>query len=134
MNKIALNNISAYILFSVIIVLLLVMLYNFIFTLIKFKKAVNSVPDTIEEEPSRETKAENAVVISKRIGGHYEGSHTQPAYISDYYITFLTDSQNEIEYSVFEEAYEKAIVGQRGTLITIDGEFFDFGNGEEIIE
>ena len=37
-----------------------------------------------------------------------------------------------VEYDVPQELFDYINIGQRGTLATVDGEFFDFGDGEEI--
>ncbi len=49
-----------------------------------------------------------------------------------YSVQFLTDSGETVEYSVPEELYDYITIGQKGILATVDGEFFDFGDGEEI--
>ena len=49
-----------------------------------------------------------------------------------YYVTFLTDDGETKEYTVSEEMYQKCTPNATGTLVTVDGKFFDFGDGEEI--
>lgn len=121
--------------FAVIIAAFIALVVNFISTIKNYRKQIDDMPDVPEkDELLHEPDAKNAVVLSKRTDGHYEGSHLQPKYINDYYVTFMIDGEKETEYSVFEEAYDRIFVGQSGTLITVNGEFFDFGDGEEITE
>ena len=49
-----------------------------------------------------------------------------------YCVQFLTEDNQRVEYSVPEELYDYIFIGQKGVLATVDGEFFDFGDGEEI--
>lgn len=49
-----------------------------------------------------------------------------------YTVTFLTENNTTEAYSVPEELFNNCNIGQRGTLATVDGEFFDFGDGEPI--
>ncbi len=49
-----------------------------------------------------------------------------------YTVQFLTDSGEITEHSVPAELYDYITIGQKGILATVDGEFFDFDNGEEI--
>ena len=48
------------------------------------------------------------------------------------YVTFMKFDGSVVEYSVSEEIYKKCIPGTSGILVTINGLFFDFGNGEDI--
>ena len=49
-----------------------------------------------------------------------------------YNVQFSTENRDIVEYDVPQELFEKIFVGQKGTLATVNGEFFDFGDGEEI--
>ena len=49
-----------------------------------------------------------------------------------YNVQFSTEDGNIVEYDVPQELFDYINIGQRGTLATVDGEFFDFGDGEEI--
>ena len=72
------------------------------------------------------TVLEKDVVMHKKSDGKY-GGHTLI-----YNVTFLTSGNETVVYSVPQELFDYINIGQRGTLATIDGEFFDFGDGEEI--
>lgn len=49
-----------------------------------------------------------------------------------YTVQFLTEDNQRVEYSVPEELYDYIYIGQKGVLATVNGEFFDFGEGENI--
>lgn len=49
-----------------------------------------------------------------------------------YTVQFLTEYNRTVEYSVPEELYDYIYVGQKGLLATVEGQFFDFGEGEDI--
>ena len=72
------------------------------------------------------TVLEKDVVMHKSMDGKF-GGHTLI-----YNVKFLTTENEKVEYSVPEKLFGCISVGQKGTLATIDGEFFDFGDGEEI--
>ena len=79
--------------------------------------------------------AVNAVVLSKDI--LMEKNVVSPEKIVRthkliYNVQFSTEDGNIVEYDVPQELFDYISIGQRGTLATVDGEFFDFGDGEEI--
>ena len=55
-----------------------------------------------------------------------------PAQVDEYYATFLLEAGEEIEYKISEELFFTLTEGEEGTLVTVNGNFFDFGSGEEI--
>ena len=69
-------------------------------------------------------------VLSKREDGHYEGSHKYPEFVSDYYVTLVTEKNKTIELKVTKRFYDRIVVGKTSTLVTQNGEFFDFSDGE----
>ena len=76
--------------------------------------------------------AVNAVVLSKDI--LMEKNVVSPEKIVRthklvYNVRFSTEDRDIVEYDVPQELFEKIFVGQKGILATIDGEFFDFGDG-----
>ena len=98
----------------------------------------NVSPETYEaldeeiEEP--EPEAVGAVVISKRMDGEWGGNVNTPHYNDCYFVTFLTDAGETKEFRVGKETFDAVYEGQGSTLITVDGKFFAFDDGEEIAE
>ena len=79
--------------------------------------------------------AVNAVVLNKDIV--MEKNVVSPEKIVRthkliYNVQFSTEDGNIVEYDVPQELFDYVNIGRHGTLATIDGEFFDFGDGEEI--
>ena len=84
------------------------------------------------DEPLAEPVAVTATVLSKRIGIQRGGSVKLPHHTRVFYVTFLKDDDTTEEFPVTEEMFEHCIPDSTGTLVTIDGHFFDFGEGEDI--
>lgn len=55
-----------------------------------------------------------------------------PMQVDEYYATFRLETGEEIEYKISEELFFTLVEGEEGTLVTVNGNFFDFGSGEEI--
>ena len=98
----------------------------------KAKKQQEAIDEEILSEPTPEPFAEYARVVSKRMEESYGGTPKMPRYKLMFIVTFLTDGGETKEFSVSEETYGRINEHQAGMLITIDGNFFDFGDGEEI--
>ena len=83
-----------------------------------------------------ETEAQffDATVKTKRIYKKFVGgvSVTTPVSIFQYFATFKLDNEEEVEYEIGQELYEKIAEGQIGTLVILNGNFFAFGDGEDI--
>ncbi len=95
------------------------------------KKAYEQIDDEVEDI---EPEAVGAVVLSKRMDGEWTGSATPHTHYNDcYFVTFLTDEGETKEFKVAKETFEKVYEGQTSTLVTVEGEFFGFSDGEEII-
>ena len=73
-----------------------------------------------------------ATVYSKRTYGEYRGGSKSPEYVTVYEITFLTENGNTETHGVTKELYDSLTEGNAGNLVTQNGEFFDFGDGESI--
>lgn len=84
------------------------------------------------EEP--ETQFFDAIVKSKRIYEQFVGgvSVTTPVGLFRYFTTFLLENGEEIECEISQEWYEKIVEDQSGVLVIISGNFFSFGEGENI--
>ena len=103
----------------------------------KFLKKVQDSLDTDEpiyqiDEPN--TEFYKATVQDKRVYEKFvEGvSWATPVGKFQYLVTFLLESGKEIEYEVGLELYQTIEKGQAGTLVTMSGNFFSFGDGEEV--
>ncbi|MBR4071160.1 MAG: DUF2500 family protein [Clostridia bacterium] len=88
------------------------------------------------ENEVEETESDviGAVVLSKNMTGYWSGSAQTPHYNDCYLVTFQTDDGDKREYSVSKETFDKLYEGQASTLVTVDGEFFAFEDGEEIMD
>ena len=84
------------------------------------------------EEP--ETEFFEAKVKDKRIYKQFVGQLTMVAPVSvfHYFITFELKNGEELEYEIGEELYKNIETEQTGTLVIVNGNFFSFGDGEEI--
>ena len=82
-------------------------------------------------EPDALTEV-GATVYTKRMYGEYRGSSKAPEYVTVYEITFLTEDGNTEAHGVPKELYDSLTEGTAGYLVTQNGEFFDFGDGESI--
>ena len=54
--------------------------------------------------------------------------------MSSYFVTFFTEDGETVEYSVPKELFLAIEKGQESTLVTVDSQFFDFGDGEDAPE
>jgi hypothetical protein len=76
-----------------------------------------------------------AKVLLKKKGGYYQSELRMPAlpnWIDEQSIVFLTEKGEEVEYPVRLEVFKRIEEGQEGTLVTVNGNFFDFGEGEDV--
>ena len=64
----------------------------------------------------------------------YNGSPKMLKYKRLYRVAFLTDEDEELVFEVPKELHDRVSEGQHGNLITVNGNFFDFGDGEDIEE
>ena len=74
-----------------------------------------------------------AKVVKKQVGGECMGMKI-PKYEAYFWITFLTDDGEEQTYNVSQELFDKTNVGDVASLVTINGTFLDFGDGEDVEE
>lgn len=75
--------------------------------------------------------AVGATVVSKQWEIVKIGKHTGEV---AYFVAFLTDNGERIEHEVSKEMFEKCIEGDTGMLVTVEGKFFDFSDGEDVEE
>jgi hypothetical protein len=76
----------------------------------------------------------DAKVLKKRIHVYYENQINIPLSKTEYWIMFQIRDGEKKEFMVPQELFERTNEGQDGTLVTTNGQFFDFGDGEEIKE
>lgn len=91
----------------------------------KWKKQADN--EQIEEQERKETaekKEIKATVISKRILDSYEGFLVS-RYVLDFLVAFQIDSET-VEFSVTQEFFDKVEENDKGTLVTINDELYDF--------
>lgn len=86
-----------------------------------------------EDEPwtPPEPIAIGARVVGLRVTAGTVGTTKQPTYGAAFLVTFLTDDGERVEYAVPEELYITLTEDETGTLVTLNGDFFDFGEGED---
>ena len=86
------------------------------------------------DEPT--TEYIEATVKSKRIYEKFVNgvSWTTPVGVFQYFATFQLENGEEIEYEIGQEYYEKMESAQTGILVIINGNFFAFGDGDEMGE
>lgn len=113
---------------AVIITIMLIAL--FIRVTIKEKQRLDNIKAEFERSVELpQITAGNAVVTDKRIEMEKIDIYSHRLI---YTVTFLTEHSNTETYSVTEEQFNSCDIGQRGTLATVNGEFFDFGDGEPV--
>lgn len=84
------------------------------------------------EEP--ETEFFEATVKGKRIYEkfvHRVSMHVAEG-VFQFFVTFQLENDEEMEFEIGKEWYEKLEKGQTGTLVLVGGNFFTFGDGEEM--
>ena len=81
-----------------------------------------------------ETQFFQATVKGKRIYEQFVAgvSVATPVGVFHYFVTFILENGEEVEYEINQEWYEKIEQGDAGTLLIINGKFFSFGEGEDI--
>ena len=89
----------------------------------KYKKKLKELESEPVEEP---TLTEiNARVISMRCGTKMYGTKS-PDLQKEFFVTFLTDDGETLEYKVEEEFYLSLYEDQTGTLAIVNGKFYGF--------
>ena len=99
------------------------------FTISELKKRKNFA---FEDIPEPEVVVKKAEVISKYVDTKRTGSYRQPSHHLVYRVIFRTENGETKEYSVPVEIYNACEPHITGDLVTVDGEFLVFGEGEDI--
>ncbi len=84
------------------------------------------------EEP--ETQFFEATVKEKRMYQKFVAgvSVATPVSLFQYFATFQLENDEEVEYEIGQQWYEKIEKEQIGQLVLVNGNFFSFGEGEDI--
>ena len=80
------------------------------------------------QETEEEFNAVGAVVLSKESVLHT----TRHNHSLNFKVTFMTDDGTKIQLTVPQEVYESIYESQVGDLVTVNGNFFYFGDGESV--
>ena len=89
------------------------------------KETEATLDDPIELPPA---EAVDATVLSKHWEIAKNGRRTGNV---AFFITFATED-GEAEHEVTKEMFDRLTEGDTGMLVTVEGNFFDFGDGEDI--
>lgn len=100
--------------------------------MIRTRREIRDYDEKFKDVEPHALTETRATVYSKRTYGKYAGSNGSPIYITVYEITFLTEYGNTASYDVTKELYDSLSEGTAGDLVTQNGEFFAFGEGEKI--
>ena len=87
--------------------------------------------DTDESWMPPEPEAYPARIVDMRVVTGNVGGNKRPKTGVSFLVTFLTDDGKRTEYPVPEELYVTLDIDQTGTLVILNGGFFDFGAGDE---
>jgi hypothetical protein len=93
--------------------------------------AENTDTDTDESWMPPEPEAFPARIVDMRVVTGNVGGNKRPKTGVSFLVTFLTDDGERTEYPVPEELYVTLDIDQTGTLVILNGGFFDFGAGDE---
>ena len=88
-------------------------------------------PDADEGWTPPEPEAYPARIVDMRVVTGNVGGNKRPKTGVSFLVTFLTDDGARTEYPVPEELYVTLDIDQTGTLVILNGGFFDFGAGDE---
>ena len=103
-------------------------------SVIIYKRKHPAKEEVEEEEEIYQPESEflQAKVVSKRIHLGYSGYVKAPTSTYYYLLTFETERGERMEFSVSQEYFDRFDEGAEGTLVLLDGNFFDFGDGESV--
>ncbi len=87
-------------------------------------------PDADEGWTPPEPEAFPARIVDMRVVTGNVGGSKRPKTGVSFLVTFLTDDGARTEYPVPEELYVTLDLDQTGTLVLLNGGFFDFGAGD----
>lgn len=118
--------VSVMVLFAVFIVPIALLVFK------EEKKQAESEPSEDALQEPAGTRFVRAKVLQKKINHYYYKGLNLPKNESSFAIVFETEDGEMEEYPVPQELFMQTEEGQEGTLVTINGMFFDFGEGQDI--
>ncbi len=83
-----------------------------------------------DEEPIE--RAVKAKIVSVDILQNRYGNELTPTSSVVYFVTFQTEENKNVELCLREDQFEGCKIGDEGLLITLDDNFFAFGEGEDV--
>ncbi len=98
-------------------------------TIAELKKRKNFA---FEDVPEPDVVVKKAEVISKYVDTKRTGSYKYPNHHLVYRVIFKTENGETKEYSVPIDIFNACKPHITGDLVTVDGDFLDFGEGEDI--
>ena len=103
-------------------------IYRYIGILRNNKAMDEQMEEEVDEDPI--PISIGARVMDKSIRKAYMGRGR--GYEYRFSVTFLTDDEIDVAYTVSQEVFDRISIDQTGTLVTVNGSFFDFGDGEPV--
>ncbi|MBQ7912256.1 MAG: DUF2500 family protein [Clostridia bacterium] len=115
------------------IIIIVVVAIALIFTLRKDKEKERLRRQKVEEEYQREPEYEfrQAKVVERSKVVYYAGVK-MPQMVKECIVTFQVEGGEILKFQIREDIFDNIQEEQEGTLVTVNGNFFDFGDGEEI--
>ncbi len=111
---------------------LYVLIKVFIRSLISRKRTKREAEILEKTNETYPTDSVSAKIISKRTNQNQVLDYKYFRMQNRYFVTFRTKENKEIELEVNKEFYERCVPNMEGTLLTVNGKFFDFGDGEPV--
>ena len=117
-----------------VVMVVIALICYFIFQYPKDKAKNEARKQAFYDECEKELEYEfkQARVLSKYKNSYYVGVKLSRM-VEEYWINIITEDGKETGYQVRQELYEKIEEGQEGTLVTVNGNFFDFGDGVDVV-
>ena len=111
----------------------LALFFYFLFQFPKDKERERLRREKVLEEYEKEPEYlfAPAKILSKKKKAYYVGVKL-PELVEEYWIKIITEEGVEASYRVREDVYWRIEEGQEGTLVTVNGNFFDFGDGVDV--
>ena len=113
----------------------LLLFFYFLFEYPKDKEKERLRREKVLEEYEKEPEYlfTQAKILSKEKKAYYVGVKL-PKLVEEYSIRLLTEEGEERHYRVREEVYSRIEKGQKGTIVTVNGNFFDLGDGTDFTD